>query len=99
MNIKMSDVLHGIIYVGLIVCGFAVGANTNNHKDCVTPIANIVSIDGQLVEVVDFMYRYTNENNEEVHGDYSVVLQNGYEYTEEGTYSKEYQNAVIKIGE
>lgn len=98
MRLGFSDFLKGMAYLGLIVGSFMLGIFTHN-RGCVTPMGNIASINGQAVEVVDFMYKYINEEGQEVRGDYSLVLQNGYEYTEDGTYSNEYENAEIKIGE
>ena len=80
------------LIVGAVCLSFGLGGATsisllNN---------NTISINGKRVEVVDVMYKYQNEEGKEVHGDYSIVSQNGYEYTEDGTYTKDYQDAVVR---
>lgn len=56
---------------------------------------NTVSINGQRVTVVDFMYTYQTEEGDIIEGDYSIVSDKGYEYNPFTSYSKEYENAKI----
>lgn len=75
----------------LVVFSFVLGNIIGNKDDMSTKIY----INGQEVEVVDFMYTYKNEEGVVVEGDYSLVSDKGYEYSTDYTYDKEYTNATI----
>lgn len=77
-----------LVLVGLILgMEFAVGVMNSNDT---------ISINGKRVKVVDVMYTYELDNGVVVEGDYSLSVNNGYEYAVDGSYSKEYQNAKLR---
>lgn len=90
----MKNLIKVLVLACLVVASFIGGIvlGQNKNSDNVS-----VSINGQEVEVVAFMYKYINENEEEIEGDYSIVLDNGLEWSNESDYAKEYQEAIIKI--
>lgn len=80
------------LVIGAICTSFGMGMITS-----ISLLNNdTISINGRRVKVVDVMYTYETEEGEEVYGDYSLVSQNGYEYTEDGSYTKDYQDAVVR---
>ena len=88
---EFKDFLRGCLYTSLFIASFICGLEA--QKDRISN--NMITINGQKVEVVDVVYRYINNEGQEVKGDYSFSVNNGYEYTEDGSYDYEYQNAEI----
>lgn len=77
----------GIIGLGFILGVGATYQSFNNDN---------ISINGRRVKVVDVMYTYTLESGEVVEGDYSLSVNSGYEYSVDGSYHKEYENAKVR---
>lgn len=74
----------------LCICNFVIGFGVSQK----IKNDNLISIDGNKVKVVNVMYTY-QKDGEVVEGDYSIVSQQGYEYSTSGSYHKEYENAKI----
>lgn len=87
---KFKDkLLFTMCVITAFVCGSVIESELSQPK-----FVDTVKINEQEVKIVDFMYTY-EKDGEVIEGDYSLVSDQGWEYSTSSRYENLYTNAKI----